>query len=157
MVEGIPGLVGEMMTRKVVTVSVDDTIEQADQGMKRFHLRHLPVVEGERLVGLVSHSDVLHASSSWLSEKAEQRDEVIRKLPVSKIMQTELVTVTPRDTLVEAARLMWQGRLGCLPVTDEDNKLLGILTTYDFVKLFVSMLDKSPPPPPSSVPPGVRT
>jgi acetoin utilization protein AcuB len=157
MIDDMPDTVGELMTRKVVTVSESDTIEQADIGMSRFHLRHLPVVSGDKLIGLVTRSDLLHASSSWLSEKAEQRDQVIRQLPVSKIMQTELITVRPTDTLVEAGRLMWQGRLGCLPVTDEDDKLLGIVTTYDFVRLFVQMLDKSPPPPPSTVPPGFRT
>jgi acetoin utilization protein AcuB len=156
MVDEFPAMVGELMTRKVVTVSENDTIEQADIGRTRVHLRHLPVVSGEKLIGLVTRSDLLHASSSFLSEKAEQRNQVIRQLPVSKIMQTELVTVRPTDTLIDAGRLMWQGRLGCLPVTDEDDRLLGIVTTYDFVRLFVQMLDKSPPPPPSTVPPGFR-
>ena len=156
MIEGIPDTVAEMMTRKVVTVTEQDTLARAQQGMDQFHFRHLPVVSNDKLIGLVTRSDLLHASSSFLSEKAAERDEIIHELPVSKIMQHDIVTVNPGDSVVDAARLMWQGRLGCLPVVEDDDKLVGILTPADFLKLFVRLLDKTPPPPPSSIPPGYR-
>jgi CBS domain-containing protein len=157
MIEGIPDTVADLMTRKVVTVSEQDSLARAQRGMDQFHFRHLPVVSEGKLIGLVSRSDLLHASSSFLSDKAAERDQVIHELPVEKIMQHDVVTVAPGDSLVDAARLMWQGRLGCLPVVEEDDKLLGIITPADFLKLFVRLLDKTPPPPPSSIPPGYRS
>ena len=156
MIEGIPDTVADLMTRKVVTVSEQDTLARAERGMDQFHFRHLPVVDEGKLIGLVSRSDLLHASSSFLSDKAAERDKVIHELPVEKIMQHDVVTVNPGDALVDAARLMWQGRLGCLPVVEDDEKLVGIVTPADFLKLFVRLLDKTPPPPPSSIPPGYR-
>jgi CBS domain-containing protein len=156
MIEGIPETVAEVMTRKVVTVGEQDTLSRAERGMDQFHFRHLPVVNGDQLIGLVSRSDLLHASSSFLSDKATERDKVIHELPVEKIMQHDVVTVSPADSLVDAARLLWQGRLGCLPVVEDGDKLVGIVTPADFLKLFVRLLDKTPPPPPSSIPAGYR-
>ena len=144
------------MTRQVVTVTEQQTLHDAEAGMKQFHFRHLPVVEGDRLIGVVTQRDLLHVSSSWLSEKAEQRDEVIHKLPVGEIMRRELVTVTPDDPLLDAARLLWEAKVGCLPVIEDDGTLVGMLTESDFVKLAIQMLSEGPPPPPSSIPPGVE-
>lgn len=147
-------LVEDVMTRKVVTLTEGDTLQTAEDGMKRFRIRHLPVVSDEKLVGLVSLSDLLHASSSWLSEAADARDAVIHQQPVSKIMTRDLITVGERDTLVDAARLMWETKVGCLPVTGPDDKLVGVLTEADFVKLVLRTGDSGRPPPPSAVPSG---
>ncbi len=149
-----PETVSDLMTAKVVTITEDESLELAEKGMKLFHFRHLPVVKDGKLAGLVTHSDLLHASSSWLSEAADERDKIIFKLPVSKIMQREVLTVLPDDSIYDAAHLMWEAKLGCLPVCDDDGVLLGILTEGDFVKLAVRMFgkDTGPPPAPSSIP-----
>ena len=156
MLETIPKTVGEVMTRQVVTVTEQQTLHDAEVGMKQFHFRHLPVVEGDKLIGVVTQRDLLHASSSWLSDKAEERDEIIHKLPVAEIMRREVVTVKASDPLLDAARLLWEGKLGCLPVTGDDGALVGMLTEADFVKLAIRMLSDGPPPPPSSIPPGAE-
>jgi CBS domain-containing protein len=122
--------------------------------MDRFHFRHLPVVDGNKLVGLVTQRDLLHASSSFLSDKAAERDEVILEQPVGKIMQRDVLSVQPHEPLLDAALVMWEGKLGCLPVTEEDGTLVGILTETDFIRLAVNMLREGPPPPPSMIPQG---
>ncbi len=147
----LPKTVAEVMTRKLVTISKDDTLGKLEDGMIRFRFRHLPVVEDGKLIGVVSHRDLLHASSSFLSNAADKRDEVIHKQPASAIMQREMITIRPTESLVGAASLMWEAKLGCLPVTEEDGTLLGILTEADFIRLFIRLATgNSPPPPPST-------
>jgi CBS domain-containing protein len=103
--------------------------------MAAFRFRHLPVVEQDKLVGLITHRDLLHASSSFLSEKAKERDDIIHKVPAKRIMQRELLTVRPNEPLVDIAKLMWEAKVGCVLVTEEDGKLLGIITEADFIRL----------------------
>ena len=146
----LPKTVREVMTRKVVTISENDTLASLESGIERFRFRHLPVVDGKKLVGLVSHRDLLHASSSFLSSEAEQRNQLIHKQPAKLIMHTDLVTVGPDDSLVDAAKLMWEGKLGCLPVVEDGDVLVGILTEADFLKVFMRLAGASVPPPPPS-------
>ncbi len=146
----LPKTVGEVMTRKVVTVTENDTIASLDDGFKRFHFRHMPVVAGPKLVGLVTHRDLLHASSSFLSSMAEQRDALIYQQPVKLIMQKNVVTVTASEPLLEVARLMWDSKLGCLPVVEGDEQLVGIVTEADFLRLWIVQLTGGEPPPPPS-------
>ena len=148
----LPKTVAEVMTRKVVTIGENDTLEKVEEGMSRFHFRHLPVVDNGKLVGLVTHRDLLAASSSFLSEAADARNAIIHKQPAKKIMHTDVLTVGPGDSLLDAATLMWDGKLGCLPVVDDDNKVVGIITEADFLKLTIHLLGGGGrPPPPSSV------
>jgi CBS domain-containing membrane protein len=150
MPQTLPETVAELMTKKVVTIGENDSLAQLEHGMQRFHFRHLPVVADGRLLGLVSHRDILHASASFLSDEAEHQNARILQQPASAIMQREVVTIRPHEPLLAAARLMWEAKLGCLPVTDDDNRLLGILTEADFIKLAIQMLgDGTMPPPPS--------
>ena len=152
--EALPSTVAEVMTSKVITVSENDTVHRAEGGMQQFRFRHLPVAdESGKLIGLVTHSDILHASSSWLSESAQERDNLIHQLPVGKIMQREVITVRAEEKLLAAAKLMWEARLGCLPVVDENDHLVGILTEGDFIKLTIRLLAHGRPPPPPSAPP----
>ena len=148
----LPKTVAGLMTKKVVTLNETDSLAVAEEGMQRFHFRHLPVVAEGKLVGLVTQRDLLHASSSFLSEQAAARDVLIHKQPAKRIMQTDLVTVGPDEPLLSAARLMLETKLGCLPVVNEDNVLISILTESDFLKLTIRLLGGgSMPPPPSSV------
>jgi len=150
MSKALPKTVGEVMTRKVVTVTENDTIASLDDGFKRFHFRHMPVVDGDKLVGLVTHRDLLHASSSFLSSMAEQRDALIYQQPVKLIMQKNVVTTSPNEDLIEVARLMWDSKLGCLPVVEGDDHLVGIITEADFLRLWILELSEGEPPPPPS-------
>lgn len=145
-----PKTVGEVMTRQVVTVTENDTIASLDDGFKRFRFRHMPVVAGDKLVGLVTHRDLLHASSSFLSSMAAERDALIHQQPVKLIMQSNVVTVSPDEPLIEAARLMWDSKLGCLPVTEGEDRLVGIVTEADFLRLWIVELSGHEPPPPPS-------
>lgn len=133
--------VADVMTRKIVTVTEQDALQNIEEGMHRLRFRHLPVVDRRgKLVGLLSHRDLLHASSSWLSEKEAEQNAIIHQLPVGRIMQHEVLTVQATDPLVEVAKLMWASKIGCLPVVDPQGTLVGIITEADFIRVAVQLL-----------------
>ena len=134
-ITGNPRLARDLMTKKIFTIGPDDIIEHLEEQMQAFRFRHLPVVDGKKLVGLITHSDLLHASSSFLSDRVKERDELIHKLPARRIMQRELLTVRPTDTLVQVTALMWEARVGCVLVTEPDATLVGIITEADFIRM----------------------
>lgn len=141
-VEGDPKVARDLMTTQIITLSPDDKLEKLEEHMATFSIRHLPVVVGKKVVGLITHRDMLHASSSFLSERAGERDAVIHSLPAQKVMRTELITVGPDEPLAEVARMMWDGKLGCLLVVENDDELLGIITEADFVRLSHHFLNR---------------
>jgi CBS domain-containing protein len=134
-VVGEPKLVRDLMTRELLTMAPDDPLVSLGEQMEKLRFRHVPVVDGNKLVGLITESDLFHASSSYLSETAKQRNEIIHKLPAKRIMRNQPVTVRPSEPLAAVAALMWKTRSDCVLVTDEDSNLLGIVTQSDFVRL----------------------
>jgi CBS domain-containing protein len=141
----IPTTVAELMTRKVITCNENDTLAKLEEGMLAFRVRHLPVVDGDRLVGLVSHRDLARATPSPLIGDVRNASAEVGKRRAKEIMRTELVTVRPDEPLSRAAQRMWEGKIGCLPVIDEERNLLGILTQADFLRLAIRMLDARSP------------
>jgi CBS domain-containing membrane protein len=130
-----PRMAKDLMSRKLFTIEPDTILQNLEEHMEKFRFGHLPVVDGEKLVGLVSHGDLLHASSSFLSDHAAQRNAIIHQVPVSRIMQRELITVGPNDGLAEVAALMWEARVGCVLVVEDGDKLVGIITEGDFLRV----------------------
>jgi CBS domain-containing membrane protein len=129
------------MTREVVTLAEDDTLADARTCMERGRIRHLPVVRGEKLVGLVTHRDLLSASFSVFAEvSAKEERRLFRQIPVRELMH-DAYAVPPTLRVPEAARVMLEKQYGCLPVVDGDGNLLGIVTDADFLRLAVRMLE----------------
>lgn len=123
------------MHDRVWAVRPDDDLATVRDLMDDHGIRHVPVVDDEgTLVGLVSHRDLLRAA---LIERSEVPSIVERTLlertRVREVMTPYVQTVTPDTELREAARQMLDGKLGSLPVTD-DQRLVGILTESDFVR-----------------------
>jgi CBS domain-containing protein len=146
MTSTIPTTVAELMTRKIVTVSEADVLKTADYGMHRMHFRHLPVVDAHgKLVGLLSHGDLLHAESSTLSDREAERNALIWRQPVGRIMVRDVLTVRPEDSLTQAGRVLLECRIGCLPVVDSDGTLIGIVTKFDFIRLALQLLGTDVP------------
>jgi CBS domain-containing protein len=143
MSHALPRLVRDIMTRKVAVLHEEENLELAERGMKEYRFRHLPVVEGNKLIGLVSERDLLSASVSTLNaDYALLDDNLKRFFFVREVMTTEVVSVRPDTLLAEAAQLLHERKLGCLPVTEEDGTLVGILTQSDFVGLAAQVLEE---------------
>jgi CBS domain-containing protein len=137
----LPRTVGDIMSRDVVTVTETQSLEFLPETMHLFRFRHLPVVDDNKLVGLISERDLLRvAASSLLPAAHEQTRYLTTKFKVSDIMTRDVRVVSATTPLAEAAGLMETKKLGCLPVVDDDNRLLGIVTEADFVTLARRML-----------------
>lgn len=133
--------VDDVMTRKLVTVTENDLLAEAEQAMLRLRVRHLPVVDRNgNLVGLLSHGDLLHAASTPLSDREAGRNAIISGVQVGKVMQRELLTAQPGDPLIEAGKVMWDSKVSCLPVVDPYGALLGIITEADFIRIAIELL-----------------
>lgn len=134
-------IVRELMSTDVVTLTEDETLAHAKMCMERGHIRHLPVLRERKLVGLVTHRDLLAASFSSLSEvgSTEQR-RVFATLPVVEVMNRDFMTVQPDLQVAGAARMLLDSKVGCLPVVDDDGTLVGIITETDFLRLTVRLL-----------------
>lgn len=133
--------VRDLMSTDLVTLSAGETLDLAEEVMKLARIRHLPVTSGGRLVGLVTHRDLLRASVSVLAGIDDRtREEMMREIPVADIMNREVETISPDAQLSEAAITLLEHKWGCLPVVDEDQELVGILTEADFLKLIARIL-----------------
>jgi CBS domain-containing protein/gamma-glutamyl:cysteine ligase YbdK (ATP-grasp superfamily) len=117
-------VVSQFMSNDLFTVHPGDLIDLAASGMNWRHIRHVPVEDEDgRLVGLVTHRSLLRMMSGGTTEA----------LTVREIMVENPVTVSPSTSSLEAMELMRSNRIGCLPVV-EDNRLVGIVTSYDFLE-----------------------
>jgi CBS domain-containing membrane protein len=139
---GEPKVARDLMTRQLYTIGPDDVLESLEDFMQTLRFRHLPVVDDDKLVGLISHADLLHASSSYLTSHAKEVDAIVHKLPAKRIMHVDFTAVRPTAPLREVAEVMWDSRAGCVLVTDEEKKLLGIITQGDFVRLAHHLLER---------------
>lgn len=133
--------VRDIMSTDVVTLTEDETLAHAKRCMDRGRIRHLPVVRDRKLVGLVTHRDLLAASFSIFAEvePAEQR-RVFVTILVAEAMHRDVVTIGPDASVAEAARTLLDNKWGCLPAVDDDGDLLGIVTEADFLRLTVRLL-----------------
>ena len=130
-------LVSDLMTREVVTVDRNEDLSVPDRIMTLGRIRHLPVLDDGRLCGIVSQRDLmLNALSRALGFGSHARDKTLASLPVKEAMTTEVITVSPNTPIAEAAKLMVNHKIGCLPVV-EKGELVGILTESDFVARYI--------------------
>ncbi len=116
--------VGEVMTTSVTIISPEATLAEARELMRAHRFRHLPVVENARLVGILSDRDILRA----------KRSAPLETMAVSEAMTQKLWTADPATSILTAAELMAEYRVGCLPVLDENMRLQGIVSASDVMR-----------------------
>ncbi|MBP8626604.1 MAG: CBS domain-containing protein [Syntrophorhabdales bacterium] len=134
-------LVRDIMTHNVITITEDTYVLDAEKMMDSNKIGRLPIVDGGRLVGIVTKDDVLKASpSSATSYNQRQLFYLMSKLTVKEIMKKKVITVTPDTTIEKAVTIAQKYRIGSLPVVEGD-KVVGILTTNDvFYKILNPLL-----------------
>lgn len=133
--------VKDIMSTELVTLEKDEDLALADTIMSLGRIRHLPVVSEGRLAGLVSHRDILRAQASLLADLSVSEDQEWKaSVTASEVMRQVIRTVEPETTVLEAARLIYKNKVGCLPVV-QDGQLVGIVTEADFVRLVIDGLE----------------
>lgn len=131
--------VESIMTVEVFMVRMDDTIGTIHQILKRAEFHHLLVVEGQKLVGILSDRDILRTISPFIGKLTEyQRDISILDRKVHQIMTRKLITVEKTTNIETAANLLLKNKISCLPVTSADGKIEGIVTWKDILKYYIS-------------------
>jgi CBS domain-containing protein len=136
----MPTQVAEWMTPSPLTVTPSVSIPKVQQLMAQRRIRHLPVVEDGRLVGIITDRDVRTVQPSpATSLDTRELNYLLERLTVRSVMTRPVISVAPRDPLAEAVRLMLEHRIGGLPVT-EGERLVGILTEVDLLRAFSSTL-----------------
>lgn len=134
--------VRELMSTGVVTLNAESAMVDAEEIMGFRRLRHLPVVDDGKLVGLITHRDLLRHYLSPLEGKTWVDHQVHKsRVQVREIMHQHVRTIGPDDDAAQAAKVLHQTKYGCLPVVD-DGDLVGIITEADFVKLAQVLLQK---------------
>jgi len=133
-------LVEKRMKRDPVTLSPEDSFRHAMTLIRQKGIRHLPVVEGGRLVGIVTDRDIRQASPSpATSLEVHELHYLLEKIKIREIMTRKVYTVTPDTPIEEAARLMLQHKIGGLPVL-QNGGLVGIITETDILAAFVDVM-----------------
>lgn len=126
--------VAEIMTTDVITAGMDDTLGGIRKIFELNHCHHIPIMEEERLVGIVSDRDVLQGLSPSVDLViADNRALKTLKKKAHQIMSRQVVTTTPDTTLEEVAATFVEMQFSCLPVLDQSDKLVGIITKTDLL------------------------
>ncbi|HVN84513.1 MAG TPA: CBS domain-containing protein [Candidatus Binatia bacterium] len=135
--------VRDLMETEVVTLNSTDNLSLADDIMRLGRIRHLPVVSGKRLVGIVSQRDLFRAAiSSVLRLRPKAERDWLLKIHVSEVMTHPVATVAPDSSVRSAATLMIDKQIGCLPVV-EGSDLVGLLTESACMRYLCRLLDLS--------------
>lgn len=127
--------VSEIMRTQFVTLKTEDRLDLAEDVMKLGRIRHMPVLDGKRLVGVVSQRDLLAASlSRALDFEASHRRSFLKSVAVEEVMTRDVVTVTPETPIGEAAMLMIRRKIGCVPVVNSEGAAVGLVTETDLLR-----------------------
>ena len=147
-----PLLVSEWMHTDVVTINPELRVERVWELMEHRHIRHLPVVKTDKLVGIITARDLKRTIFPTMPTMPASPPETDGKpqphglpgdLPAEAIMTRGVYTAHPNDPLLGPAAYMLKQKIGALPVVDDDGKLIGMLTETDLLKALVFLLQRS--------------
>ena len=132
--------VRDYMTSPAASIGSDARLLDAALTMRRSGFRHLPITEGERLVGIITDRDIQRFAPSLLGNVSQDEyNRIFEETPLTRVMTKNLITVTADTPVSEAAHILHDKKLGCVPVVDGE-KLIGIITVTDMLRLLHRLL-----------------
>lgn len=135
-------LVSTIMAKDVITVNVTDSLTKADQLFKEHKIRHIPVVSGKHIVGILSHSDILRIAIPDINAEG---DAVVSKVydmyTLEQVMTKNVKTLQQDDFIKTAALVFTENDFRALPIVDAENNLVGILSTTDLIKFLLAQFN----------------
>jgi len=133
--------VKDLMSKKLFTVGPEDMLDKVFYLFNFESIRHLPVVEKGKVVGVISDRDmkkIMGARKKIVTEKVDGTQFTVHARRVATIMNRGLTTIGPDDQAADAAAIMAKRKIGCLPVVKKD-KLVGMITSTDILRAYVKL------------------
>ena len=124
-----------IMTAPVITLKKHDSLEKAERLFKKHHIRHIPVVSDDVVVGMLSYTDLLRLSFADITDSVDSDADamVYNMFSIKQVMKRNIITVSSSNSIKEVAEILASKEFHALPVVD-NNKLVGIVTTTDLIK-----------------------
>ena len=129
--------VSTIMTKNVVKLNLSDDLTKAEMLFKKHHIRHIPVVYSNKIVGMLSYTDLLRISFADAIDDEDDVDTTVYNMfTVEQVMAKKIVSISPETTIKEAAEILAKKEFHALPVC-EGELLVGIVTTTDLIKYLI--------------------
>lgn len=132
-------MVREIMMEEPITLGSNDILDLADDVMALSRIRHLPILENGKVVGVLSQRDLFRSALVRAMElSGKEQKDLLKGIWVKEVMSRPVITVTPETTVKKAARLMMEKKIGCLPVV-EGEILVGLVTETDMLRYVMNL------------------
>lgn len=130
--------ISTIMTKDLITINHTDDLTNAERLFKEYTIRHIPVVSGQEIIGMLSYTDLLRVSYADTVEEGEEDVEtvVFNMFTIEQVMAKDLVKVSSDTTIKEVAQILSRKEFHALPVVD-NNELVGIVTTTDLINFLL--------------------
>ena len=134
--------VEEIMTKGVFTVQIDDTVRMADEIIHQENVRHVPVLDGKRFIGLITERTLMEYTLRQLYDFEDDIEDIGRNriIDFQQVMSKDVYVIYPEDSVKKAVEIMAKRKIDCLPVVDWENNLVGIITSVDILLFFNNKL-----------------
>ncbi|WP_417860059.1 CBS domain-containing protein [Winogradskyella sediminis] len=131
--------VASIMSTNIITLNKTDELETAEHLFKKHKIRHIPVVEADRIMGILSYTDLLRISFADAIDESETEIEtlVYNMFTIEQVMANNVTTVTSNTSIKEVAKILSEKEFHAIPVVDEDH-LVGIVTTTDLINYMLT-------------------
>jgi CBS domain-containing membrane protein len=131
---GKEGVVREIMMGSPVTLKPDDTLDLANDIISLGRIRHIPVVDGGKLIGIISERDLIGAAANRIfGLKQKSKSALLKSVLIKDVMRKRVVTMEPDTPIKDVAHMMAYKKIGCVPVI-ESGALVGLVTTTDVLR-----------------------
>lgn len=134
--------VSTIMTKDIVRLNITDTLSKAEDLFKKHNIRHIPVVSGNKILGMLSYTDLLRISfADGIDDDEEKVESIVYNMfSLEQVMAKDLISVTPESTIKEAAEILVSKEFHALPVVEGD-LLVGIITSTDLIKYLIKQYE----------------
>ena len=127
--------IDQILTRETVTVHVGQKVSDVRKIFAKHGFHHVPVVSGKKLIGIVSASDILGISVEGVGSDERSMDAYIdHQFSIEGLMRKDLKTLTYKSTIADAAEVLSDGNFHAVPVVDENDDLVGLVTSTDLIR-----------------------
>lgn len=127
----------DIMTKNIIALTRSDNLQRAEVLFNRYKIKHIPVVSGETVIGMLSYSDLLKISFADVTEDEHNVDSVVYNMfTIEQVMVKDVLTISSHTSIKKAAEILAKQAFHALPVVDEGT-LIGIVTTTDLLNYFI--------------------